>query len=60
LLNQINALKSELDQRNKDINNLNELIAKIQDDKCKQSKKINKMLENGLKFFFFTDYELSM
>lgn len=40
-------LKSELDDRCTDINNLHALIAKIQEDKTKLSKKISNLLENG-------------
>lgn len=47
MANRLNVLKSELDDRCADINNLHALITKIQDDKAKLSKKITNLLENG-------------
>ena len=47
LNNRLNVLKSELEDRCSDINNLHALISKIQEDKTKLSKKISSLLENG-------------
>ena len=45
------SLQSEVNDRNNEINNLHTLIDKIQDDKQKLSKKISKLLDNGLFLF---------
>lgn len=47
LANRLNVLKTELDEKCTDISNLHTLVAKIQDDKAKLSKKISNLLENG-------------
>lgn len=44
--NEMFALKSEINDRNQEIINLHELIEKIQEDKCKLTKKISKLVEN--------------
>jgi septal ring factor EnvC (AmiA/AmiB activator) len=49
------ALRAELDRKRTECCQLNELVERIQDDKCKLAKKIAKYLENGksdLSFFF--------
>ncbi len=44
---EIKKLKSDLGDKDLDVNNLHELIEKVQEDKLKLSKKISKLLENG-------------
>lgn len=46
LLSDIDELKSQLQANNAEIENLNNLIEKLQDDKTKLSKKVAKLLEN--------------
>jgi chromosome segregation ATPase len=46
LINDLKCMQDTLDSKNNEINNLHELVEKIQDDKSKLSKKISKLLEN--------------
>ena len=46
LLNDLKCMKDNLDAKHGEINNLHELIDKIQDDKSKLTKKISKLLDN--------------
>ena len=43
----IDDLKLKMQEKNAEIDNLQVLVEKIQDDKVKMSKKISKLLENG-------------
>jgi predicted nucleic acid-binding Zn-ribbon protein len=51
-MNELNSLRSEIVERNNEINNLHTLVDKIQDDKNKLTKKISKLLENGINLKF--------
>ena len=46
LINDLKCMQDTLDSKNSEINNLHELIDKIQDDKSKLTKKISKLLDN--------------
>lgn len=46
LINDLKCMQDTLDSKNNEINNLHELVEKIQDDKSKLSKKLSKLLEN--------------
>ncbi len=46
LINDLKCMQDTLDSKNNEINNLHELVEKIQDDKSKLSKKISKLLDN--------------
>lgn len=46
LENRVNELKCAAEQRGCEADRLSELVAKVQDDKCKQSKRISKLIEN--------------
>ena len=47
ITNEMVNFRSELEAKSCEINNLHELIDRIQDDKVKLSKKISKFIENG-------------
>lgn len=49
-MNELASLRSEIVDRNNEVNNLHTLIDKIQDDKSKLTKKISKLLENGMHY----------